>query len=276
MKLSAALITLNEEDNLARTLEPLQGLADEIVIVDSGSTDRTLEIARAAGAKVFQEDWKGYVEQKNSAFAKCSGDWILNLDADEVLTPELAEEIRAKIAPGPAGSTAPTKDPDSPDSTGLGSPGPADVNGYSINRRTFYMGRLLKYAWQPDLKLRLVRRAASPRWVGREVHESLKVEGRTAPLANYLVHYSYKDFSAHMATTQKLAEVGAASYYARGRRARTSDFLLRPVFHLFKRLILKRAFLDGVPGLMAAWSGAVHSYMKMAFLWELQNKEKKK
>lgn len=256
MKLSVAMITLNEEENLPRTLAPLSVLAQnfalEIIIVDSGSSDGTLDIARAAGAKIFQEDWKGYVEQKNSAFEKCSGQWILNLDADEVLSPALVDEISAKI----------TTDN-------------ASVNGYAINRRTFYMGRLLKYAWQPDAKLRLVRRAASPRWEGKDVHESLKVQGKVEKLSNYMVHYSYKDFASHMETTKKLARVGALANFERGRRAGASDFTLRPLFHLFKRLVLKRAFLDGVPGLMAAWSGAAHSYMKSAFLWELQNKDKK-
>ena len=255
MKLSVAMITLNEEENLERTLAPLAGLAKglevEIIIVDSGSTDGTLEIARQAGAKIFQEDWKGYVEQKNSAFEKCSGEWILNIDADELLSPELVEEIRAKIAAGPS-----------------------LVNGYAVKRRTFYMGRLLKYAWQPDVKPRLARRAASPRWVGQDVHESLRVQGKVENLQNYLIHYSYKDFASHMETTKKLARVSAKANFDKGRRAGASDFLLRPLFHLFKRLVLKRAFLDGVPGLMAAWSGAVHSYMKSAFLWELQNKDK--
>lgn len=255
MKLSIAMITLNEEENLPRTLAPLALLAKnlelEIIIVDSGSSDRTLEIARAAGAKIYQEDWKGYVEQKNSAFEKCSGDWILGLDADEELTPELTDEIRARLK---------QNDP--------------AVNGYAVKRRTFYMGRLLRHAWQPDIKLRLVRRAASPRWTGFEVHESLKVEGKSAILDNYLIHYSFKDFSSHMDSTKKLARIGAESYYAQGRRAGAADFVFRPAFHLFKRLVLKRAFLDGVPGLMAAWSGAVHSYMKTAFLWELQNKDK--
>lgn len=254
MKLSIAMITLNEEANLPRTLAPLavlaRSLAMEIVMVDSGSADKTLEIAREAGAKIYQEDWKGYVEQKNSAFEKCSGEWILNLDADEALTPELAEEIRARLERDDA-----------------------SISGFSINRRTFYMGRLLRYAWQPDIRLRLVRRAASPRWTGRGVHESLKVDGKTETLANYLVHYSFKDFSTHMDATKKLARLGAESYHAQGRRAKASDFLIRPAFHLFKRLVLKRAFMDGVPGLMAAWSGAVHSYMKMAFLWELRNKK---
>lgn len=256
MKLSVAMITLNEEENLPRSLAAIAGLAKdmalEIIIVDSGSSDSTLDIARAAGAKIFQEDWKGYVEQKNSAFEKCSGEWILNLDADEVLSPELVKEIGAKL-------------------TG----GEPLTNGYAINRRTFYMGRLLKYAWQPDIKLRLVRRAAAPRWEGKNVHERLTVQGKVEKLSNYLVHYSYKDFASHMETTKKLARVGAETNFERGRRASATDFTLRPLFHLFKRLVLKRAFLDGVPGLMAACSGAVHSYMKSAFLWELQNKEKK-
>lgn len=251
MKLSVAIIAFNEEENLPRTLEALQGLAAEIVVLDSFSSDKTVEIAKAAGAKVFQEQWKGYVEQKNSLFEKCSGEWILNLDADEVLTPELVEEIRSKLVHDDK-----------------------KINGYLINRRTFYMGRLLKYAWQPDKKLRLVRRAANPRWVGVDVHESLKIDGRTKLLANYLIHYSFKDFAAHMETTRKLAQVGAQSYHTQGRRAKARDFIIRPPFQLFKRLVIKRAVLDGVPGIMAAVSGAVHSYMKFAFLWELQNKKK--
>lgn len=253
MKLSVAIITLNEEENLPRSLAPLAGLADEIIVLDSGSTDRTLEIARAAGAKIFQEPWPGHVAQKNSALDKCSGQWILSLDADEVLSPELVDEIRAAL------------ERDDP-----------AVNGYEINRRTFYLGRLLKYAWQPDFKLRLVRRAQKPLWTGLNPHDRLTVQGRSARLSAHLIHYSYKDFNAHMETTRNFARIGAQSYYDKGRRAKSADLIIRPPFQLFKRLILKRAFLDGVPGILAAISGAAHSYMKFAFLWELQNKKDKK
>lgn len=253
MKLSVAIITFNEEENLPRTLAPLKGLADEVIVLDSFSSDRTVEIAREAGCKVFQEPWPGHIAQKNSALAKCSGEWILSLDADEVLPPEMVEAVRSAMGSGAA-----------------------EVNGYLINRRTFYMGRLLQYAWQPDYKLRLVRRGKNPVWSGMNPHDRLNVEGPTQKLPGYLVHYSFKDFAAHMETTRKHAQVGAQSYYDAGRRAKLSDFILRAPFHVFKRLVLKRAFLDGVPGVLAAISGGVHSYMKFAFLWELQNKKKDK
>lgn len=250
MKLSVAIITFNEEANLRRTLQPLLGLADEIIVLDSFSTDNTLSIAAEMGAKTFQEPWPGHIAQKNSALKKCSGEWLLSLDADEVLPPELVEEIRHVLN------------------------NPAATNGYAINRHTYYLGRLLKYAWQPDWKLRLVRRSAKPRWTGMDPHDRLIIEGSASRLPGYLVHYSFKDFAAHMETTKKHAQVGAKSYYEHGRRAKLSDFLIRAPFHVFKRLILKRAFLDGIPGVLAAISGGVHSYMKFAFLWELQNKEK--
>lgn len=253
MKLSVAIITFNEEENLERTLAPLKGLADEIIVLDSFSGDKTVEIARAAGCKLFQEPWPGHIAQKNSALGKCSGEWILSLDADEVLTPQMVETVRAAI-----GQTD------------------TAVSGYLLNRRTFYLGRLLKHAWQPDYKLRLVRRDKKPLWSGMDPHDRLSVEGPTQKLPGYLIHYSFKDFAAHMQTTRKHAQIGAQSYYQAGRRAHLSDFLLRAPFHVFKRLVLKGAFLDGLPGVLAAISGGVHSYMKFAFLWELQNQKKDK
>ena len=250
MKLSVSIITFNEEGNLGRTLQALEDLADEIIVLDSFSTDKTVDIAASMGAKVFQEAWAGHVAQKNSALNKCSGEWILSLDADEVPTPELLKEIRAVLDK------------------------PAALDGYRINRQTFYLGRLLKYAWQPDWKLRLVRRSAKPCWVGQDPHDRLSIGGSTANLSGRLLHYSFKDFASHMESTRKLAQIGAKSYYDNGRRAGLSDFLFRVPFHVFKRLILKRAFLDGLPGVLAAISGGVHSYMKFAFLWELQNRDR--
>ncbi len=251
MKLSVSIISFNEEDNIARTLQALAGLADEIVLLDSFSTDRTTEIAAAMGAKVFQEPWAGYLAQKNSALEKCSGEWILSLDSDEVLTPELTANIKAALAD------------------------PAGVNGYILKRRTVYMGRTLKYAWQPDRHLRLARRNAQPRWSGTDPHESLKVEGRTADLEGFVLHYSYRDFAVHMAKTQKYAQGAAKTYLSKGKKARRRDFLIRPPFALFKRLVLQQALRDGVPGIIAAFSTALYTYMKYAFLWEMQNKDKK-
>ena len=245
MKLSVALICFNEEANIRRTLEALTDLADEIIVVDSFSTDNTAAIAREMGATVFLEPWAGYVEQKNSAFSKCMGDWILAVDADEVLTKELTAAIKSALAQD------------------------RGLNGYSINRRTFYMNKLLKYAWQPDRKLRLVRRAANPVWRGYDPHDALWVEGKTVRLGGCMIHYSYKNFAVHMQKTVSHAYKAAESYHRAGKRTSFLSLLIRPGFALFRRLFVNLAILDGFPGIMAAWSSSVYVYMKYAFLWEL-------
>ncbi|MDR2893740.1 MAG: glycosyltransferase family 2 protein [Deltaproteobacteria bacterium] len=245
MKLSVAIISFNEEANIRRTLEAIRPLADEIVVLDSFSTDNTVSIARELGAQVFQAPWPGYIEQKNACLEKCNGEWVLSLDCDEVVSPELAESIRQAMN------------------------NPQKYAGFTLNRRTFYLGRLLCHAWQPDRKLRLVRRAASPKWTGDNPHDRLCVDGPLGHCHGDLVHYSYRDFSAHMAQTQRFAKQIAESYYAKGRKAGYADLLFRPPFVFFKRFILQRACLDGVPGLLAAVSSAAYSYMKYAFLWEL-------
>lgn len=246
------MTAFNSQEIIRRTLEPLRGLADEIIIIDSLSADQTPEIAREMGATVYQEPWAGYVAQKQSAMDKTKGEWILCLDSDEVLDDEAAAAIRKILA-------------------GDGSVDPA-VNGYYLNRRTFYMNRLLKHAWQPDWKLRLVRRAARPYMYGSDPHDAVGVEGKTARLPGCLVHYSYKDFADHMRRSRSHAEVMARSYYKRGKKAGRLDLLFRPPFVLFKRLLLQGAILDGVPGVMAAVSSAAYSYMKYAFLWEMNTK----
>lgn len=247
MKLSVSIISFNEENNIRRTLEALQGVADEIVLLDSFSTDKTTEIAASMGATVYQEPWAGYLAQKNSALDKCSGEWILCLDSDEVLTPELLASIKAVLA------------------------GKRPAGGYRLKRRTIYMGKLLKYAWQPDRHLRLVHRSASPRWAGTDPHESLVIDGPVSDLDGYLSHYSYRNFADHMEKTRKYAEGAAKTYFKRGKKARSTDLFMRPPFVLFKRLVLQRALLDGTPGVIAAFSSAVYSYMKYSFLWEMQN-----
>lgn len=251
MKLSIAIISFNEENNIGRTIQAVLPLADEVVVLDSFSTDRTVEIAAGLGARVYQQAFAGYIEQKNACLEKCGGEWVLCLDCDEVASPELLASIRQALAQ------------------------PEPAAGYQVNRRTFYMGRLLKYAWQPDRKLRLVRCAANPRWSGNNPHDTLLVDGPVRKLAGDLVHYSYRDFSAHMAQTQRFAKIIAESYHARGKKSGFAALLFKPGFVFLKRLLLQRAALDGVPGLMAALSSAAYVYMKYGFLWELRQKEKR-
>ena len=244
MKLSVSIISFNEERNIVRTLKALEGLADEIIVVDSMSTDGTVALAESMGAKVFKEGWKGHIAQKNSALEKCSCEWILALDCDEIVTPELKISIKKAIANG------------------------RDYCGYTVNRRTFYMGKLLKYSWQPDMKLRLVRKSANPAWGGYDPHDVLYTDGKISKLHGDLIHYSFSSFADHMQKTLKHARIAAESYAGKNKKSGIFTLLFRPWLVLIKKLIFKRGILDGIPGIMAAFSGAVYVYMKYAFLWE--------
>ncbi len=249
--LSVSLISLNEADRIRHTLESVKDIAGEIVLVDSGSADETREIALSYGAKVYEEAWKGFAAQKNSSLEKCSGEWILCLDCDEELTPELAEEIKAAI-----------KSP--------------QADGYIINRRTRYLGRTLKRSWQPDNRLRLAKRSASPRWEGELVHEALKVKGKVKRFKNPMIHRSYRGIADHMAKTVKYAELSAADYYRRGKKPSLIKMIFSPCFAFFKLYVLNLAVLDGVPGLVAASSAYMYSFLKYAFLWDMRRREDEK
>lgn len=243
--LSVALISYNEEENIARALGSVGEIAGEMVVVDSNSTDRTVDIAMDCGARVFNEDWKGFRDQKNSALAKCTSEWILCIDCDEVVSNELRDSI----------------------SNAMRDKG---QSGYYLRRKTYYAGRLLRFSWQPDKKLRLVRRSANPCWKGDLVHEYLSVDGGTGNLAGPLYHYSYRDISAHFQRTVKYARLSAESYVMQGKRFHIHNLLLNPVLKMIRRYFLQLGFLDGVAGLTAAFSTMVFTFLKYVFIWEIE------
>jgi glycosyltransferase involved in cell wall biosynthesis len=243
--LSVAIISYNEEDRIGRCIEGVQAIADEIIIVDSHSSDNTPSVAEAMGAKVFTENWQGFVEQKNFALSKCTGEWILNLDCDEVVTPPLSKSIRGAI----------------------------DTNThprYRLRRKSVYLGKTLDHSWQPDLQTRLVRADASPRWTGEYVHERLISEGSCGVLEGFLLHYSYRDLQDHFHRLIRYSRLSAKSMQHRGRRFSLSKWLLHPPFAFCKKLILKRGILDGYHGVLVAASSALAVFLKYAFLWEMR------
>ncbi len=251
LPLSVALISFNEEANIARTLEKVVVIAAEIIVIDSHSTDRTLEIAQHYGAKVFTEEWKGHIDQKNSALDKCTMEWILCIDCDEVLTEDLQKSITEVVTNGSA-------------------------NGYTINRRTVYLGKVLRYAWQPDRKLRLVRRSSLPRWGGYNPHDVLEIEGSTAKIpSGELLHYSYRDIRQHFEKTIYYAYHTAQSYHKKGRKPSLGKLLLSPLFSFARNYLIQRGFLDGIPGLIAGVSALVYVFLKYAFLWEISHSTKR-
>lgn len=244
LPLSAAIITLNEEKNLARCLESLRGLAAEIVVIDSGSTDRTGAIAKQQGASFTFHPWQGHVAQKNVALRGCSQPWVLSVDADEALSPELAESIRR-----------------------LFSNGEPNQAGFWINRRTFYLGRWIRHAWNPEWRLRLVRKEQAE-WRGLDPHDQLTVVGPTARLEGDLLHYALADLHDHFQTMISNSRTMADSYARSGKQFHWYHLVVWPWWDFFKHLVLKQGWRDGWRGWMISYMSMVGTFAKYAFLLE--------
>jgi glycosyltransferase involved in cell wall biosynthesis len=243
-RLAVAVICCNEEAILDKSLSSVQW-ADEIVVVDSFSTDRTLQIARRYTDKVVQHAWLGYGRQKNLALGLVSCPWVLSLDADEVVTPELGAEIRALLAGAP------------------------DRAGYRIPRKTVYLGRLLNHAWYPDRKLRLFRKEQVT-WGEEKVHESIHLNGSSGNLSAPLVHHSFDSIRDHLRTLQRYTTLGAEDLVRSGRSFSLFRLLGSPLLLFAKQFFWKRGFLDGIPGLIACVLSGVHEFVKYAKLYELK------
>jgi hypothetical protein len=240
------IITLNEEANLPRCLASLRGLVAEVVVVDSGSTDRTQELAVAAGARFESRPWPGYAAQKNAAMGYATLAWVLSLDADEAVSPELARSIRERFDQGEP-----------------------DVDGFQVCRLNFYLGDWIRHAWYPEWRLRLVRRDRAA-WSGAGLHERLETTGTTARLPGHLLHYSYRDLRDHLERTVRYARLAADAYAAAGRRARWYHLACSPWLAFAKSLILRQGWRDGWRGWVIAYSTLVKVFAKYALLYERQ------
>jgi glycosyltransferase involved in cell wall biosynthesis len=255
LTLSVSLITKNEEANLARTLASVRW-ADEIVIVDDGSTDRTPEIARACGAKFLVEEWKGFGAQKNSAIAKCSGDWVLSLDADEEVSPELAEEIRGLLS------------------------GQPKYQMYFLRRRNFFLGRWIRRGgYYPDPKLRLFHRGDA-QFEERVVHETIRPAGPAGRLHGDLIHHAYPTLDAYIDHMNHYSALGATQAVARGKTSRSIFGFLWNVFVVpvatFKyNYVFRLGFLDGREGLLLHLYHSSYVSWKYAKAWEVGRRGRK-
>lgn len=244
-RLSAILITRNEAHNLPDCLASLQGLADEIVIVDNGSSDGTVALAEAQGARVIRtDDWPGFGPQKNRALDAARGDWVLSIDADERVTPALADEIRQAIA--------------------------ADGDAaWEMPRLSWYCGRFIRHSgWRPDHVLRLFRRGQA-RFSDDLVHERVVTAQPVRRLRHDLLHYSYRDFSQVLAKTDAYSTASANQAFARGKRATFAAALGHGLWAFVRTYVLRAGFLDGAHGLALAISNAEASYYKYLKLWLL-------
>lgn len=241
-RLSVAIIARDEADRIEAALASVRDIADEIVVLDSGSTDDTVARARAAGAQVHCVDWPGHVEQKNRALRLCRGAWVLSIDADERLDPELAQAVAAVVRAEP--------------------PGP--LVGYEIARLSWWMGAPIRHGtWYPDRRLRLVRRERG-RWAGLDPHDRLQVDGPVGVLPGQLHHHPYRSLGEHLAVIDRYTAIAARSLRAAGRPVRPVDVLVRPFLHFVKAYLLKAGFRDGVRGVCLAWLGASYVALKWA------------
>jgi glycosyltransferase involved in cell wall biosynthesis len=243
-KLTVTVIARNEAGNLAAALDSVRW-ADEIVVVDAESTDGTVEIARRYTDRVIVRPWPGYAEQKNFAASQARHDWILSLDADERVTPALAEEIRRILS------------------------GVPEAVGYRIPRVAFHLGRWIRSTdWYPDYQLRLYDRRRA-RWVGRHVHESVRADGPVRRLRGEIQHFPYRDIAHHLQTMDRYTTLAAQQMYEEGRRARWVDILVVPRLAFVRNYVLRRGFRDGMPGLIVSAMNAYYVGLKFAKLWEL-------
>ena len=244
---SAVLVTKNEEHNIRRVLDSLNWV-DEIIVVDSGSVDNTLKICREYEVRIEEVEWKGFTETKNIAMELADSDWILSLDADEEITPELKEELLALIE---------SDDP---------------LDGYRIPRKNHYLGKWIKYCgWYPDLQMRLWKYGKG-RWMGGRVHESVFVDGSTGVTKAAMNHFSYNSIADHLERINKYSGLNARDKYESGKRCSFLNLLFVAPMQFVKVYLIRGGFLDGSRGLIVSVLGAFYAFQKKARLWELQQK----
>lgn len=247
-RVTLVVITLNEERNILRCLSSVPW-ADDIVVLDSSSTDRTQEIARSMGARVYDEPFRGYREQKQRATDLAKHDWVISLDADEALSPELSDEIQRRFVQGEP-----------------------LVDGFLTSRLSFHMGRWIHHGgWFPDRQVRIFHRKRA-RWIGGHVHE--RVEAPTKERLTYpILHWVFRDLSHQVATNNTYSSRGAQDLYDRGVSFSLVKLIGKPISKFLETYVVKRGFLDGLPGFIISVGAAYSMFLKFAKLWEIQNQQ---
>ncbi|MDO9181621.1 MAG: glycosyltransferase family 2 protein [Bacteriovorax sp.] len=248
IKLSVVIITLNEEKNIGRCLSSVQEIADEILVVDSLSTDKTKEICESFKVRFIEQKFLGYIEQKNFALKLATHEYVLSLDADEALSEELRNEI-TKIKLN------------------------FSANGYKFNRLTQYNGHWVRHCgWYPDEKLRLILKSKG-QWSGNNPHDCLNVEGSVIHIKGNLLHYSYNSISSHVQQTIKFSEIEAVTLFSKGKRASIMKLVTRAPFQFFKDYFLKLGILDGRYGFVICYINALYVLLKYAKIIDLEKAE---
>lgn len=247
VEISAVIITYNEEDRLEGALKSLAGVASEVIVVDCHSTDGTVRIARRYTDRVFERAWTNFADQKNFGNEKAVHPWILSLDADERLSPELRKELLELRKSEPA------------------------CDAFSMPRLVFYLGRWIRHSgWYPDRKIRLFRKSRA-HWEGKYVHETLALQGTLRKLNGPVHHFTYRNIAEHLARINKFSDLGAQKLYAEGRKCRWRHLFFLPFFRFVRAYIWRLGILDGFPGLVISvltGTAAFARYAKLREIWK--------
>jgi len=248
LPVSVVMIAKNEADRISQAIQSAS-FAKEIIVLDCGSDDRTVEVAKQLGAIVMETDWPGFVRQKNRALAVAQEAWVLALDCDERVSPELAQKIAAIVT------------------------GRTVYDGFRVQRRNWWQGRPVYHGlWGRDRPLRLVRKGAG-QWTGYEPHDQLMIKGKVGFLAAELIHHPYRSLAEHLQTIDRYTQIAAHHLYEQVRRAHAWDILLRPPLYVLRALLLHVGWLDGLRGICLAWLGALYVLLKW---WRLHMLEREK
>ena len=248
---SAKIICYNEEKKIRRALESVKW-CDEIVIVDSGSIDKTLDICREYTDKIYHNDWIGYIEQKQFALSKCSHEWVVSIDADEAVDETLKENI-IKVINNP--------DP--------------NINGYKISRVIYFLDRWWKRGgWYPEYRLRFFRKDKA-KFGGENPHDKVILEGESARLGGIIEHYTYDSFSHQINTMNKFSQIGAESLHRKRKRFSLFKLIFSPLSRFVKFYFIKKGFMEGIAGFILAINAAFYVFSKYAKLWEIEFNMKK-
>ena len=248
MDISVVIITFNEEERLEGALKSVADLADEVIVVDSFSTDKTLDLAKRYTKRIYQREWTNFSDQKNFANDKASSAWILSLDADERVSAELREEI-LDIKKGEP-----------------------EYAGFSIPRRVYYLGKWIRHSgWYPDRKIRLFRKEEA-RWEGEYIHEKLVIQGKIEKLKGSIHHFTYRSIADHLDRINNFSKLGAQRLYTQKKRARWHHFVFLPFFRFIKSFFFRLGFLDGFAGLVISVLNSYAVFIRYAKLKEIWKK----
>lgn len=250
--ISACIICFNEKDNIGNCLESLKWV-DEIIVVDSYSTDGTMEICRKYTDKVYQNKWPGFINQKNHALSLATNDWVISLDADETVSEELKTEIQAFWDKGL----------------------PALYSGFYVPRKTIYLGRWIKYGgWYPDRKLRLFRKSLA-RWDGIDPHDRVELSGgQVQKLKSPFIHNNYRNLSDHLRTINTFSSTAAEALLKKGKKFSLINLIFGPPVKFIENYFFKLGFLDGLSGFIIAVNSAFYVFNKYAKMWEVKLKDR--